>query len=457
MRMPRCSCLACGFVLAVLVATVPSVFAQVGRPEVLYVRSWAIVIGIDEYQVAPKLTGAVTDAKAMAAAFRKLGFEDVVEIYNQDARSRNLKSILTADLPRKVGRQDRVVIYFAGHAGITKDMLGKDLGYLVPWDSPPTNVTKAVTMDDLKEFARRVSSKHILFLLDASVAGWEVTPPQQLSLEGRLAPEEETDKRAVQLVTAASKGEVPARKNGQGIFVQALLSGLEGAGDTDKNGWLMVSELGAYVKQQVEQATGGAQHPQVVRMDGDGDGILVEGRKAAFRTRPEPTTEAERVAAAKEEYEKAFSLLQEQKSVQEAMERLDKAVRYNPTYGDAYVLQSFVYLDIAPNLDKALAAGQLAVKHAPGNPDSHYTLGLVYQRKGQFADAEQAFKQALAVNPQYTDVYLSLGDLYAQDLKDRKKSLEAYQRYVETGGTENRVREYLRESGSAPPEGGPRP
>jgi tetratricopeptide (TPR) repeat protein len=115
------------------------------------------------------------------------------------------------------------------------------------------------------------------------------------------------------------------------------------------------------------------------------------------------------------------------------------------------VLKSYLHLEFLPNLEEALTAARLAVQYSPDNPDSAYTLGLVLQRKGAFKDAEQAFQQSLTVNPNYSDVYLSLGDLYAQDLKDRRKAVDAYQRYLETGGTENRVRQYLREAGSAPP------
>jgi tetratricopeptide (TPR) repeat protein len=268
-------------------------------------------------------------------------------------------------------------------------------------------------------------------------------------LEGRLSPEDETDKRSVQVFTAASKGEPVVQKDGHGVFVQAFLAGLKGAADSNKNGWVMGTELAAYVKQQVEQATGGTQHPQFARLDGDGDIVLIEGKMSAFRAGPEPKTQAERTAAAKEEYEKAYSLLQQQRSVQEALDRLNKAVEYDPSYGDAYVLKSYVLLELQPNLDEALVAGELAVKHAPKNPDSHYTLGLVLQKKGRFADAERALLQAAAVNATYSDVYLSLGDLYAENLKDPKKAVEAYRRYLETGGTENRVRAYLQDKGVA--------
>ncbi|MFQ5991642.1 MAG: caspase family protein [Nitrospiraceae bacterium] len=417
---------------------------QVGKPEGLYYKSWGVVIGINDYLLAPKLDHAIDEAKAVGQALRQLGFEEVVELYDQDASRRRLQSILTDYLPRKVGRQDRVVIFFAGHAGVTKDSRGKELGYLVPWDAHVRNASKSLTLDDLKDFSRRVMSKHTIFLINATLSGWDVTPPQQLSLEGRLSPEEETEKRAVQLLTAGREGETVTKKDGQGVFVQVLLAGLAGAADQNKNGWLMASELGAYVKREVEARTGEAQRPQFVRLDGDGDMVLIEGEKGAFAAGQEPKTEAERMAAAKKEYDQAFSLLQQQRPAQQAIERLNKAVEYYPEYGDAYVLMSYVYLEFLSMPDEALYAGVLAVKYAPNNPDSHYTIGLVLQRMGEYEEAEKALRRAIAVNPTYTDVYLTLGDLYAQDLNDQEKSIEAYGKYVENGGTEHRVIEYLR-------------
>jgi tetratricopeptide (TPR) repeat protein len=445
-RMIMCR-LSLAVALSVLFALVPEAESQLGKPEVLYYKSWAVVIGIDDYVVAPKLPNAVTDAKAVAESFRRLGFDEVIELYNKDASLKRLNTLLNDILPRKVGRQDRLIIYFAGHAGLTQDMNGKDLGYLVPWDAQVSNAAKSITLDELKEFARRVMSRHVLFLLDTAVVGWDVTPPQQLSLEGRSAPEMETEKRAVQVLTAAGKGETVVRTESPDAFVQAIMTGLQGAADLDKNGWLLATELASYVTQQVQQKSGGAQHPQFARLHGEGDTILIEGQKAAFKSGGQKT-DAEKITAAKEEYEQAFSILQQQRSAQDALARLDKALEYYPEYGDAYVLKSYVYLEHVPNVAEALSAARLAVKYAPNNPDSSYTLGLVLQRSGQFPEAEQAMQQALAVNPNYSDVYLSLGDLYAEDLKDKTKAVEAYKRHLETGGVEGRARTYLEQNGA---------
>ena len=437
----------------VLVATccVSVAFAQLGKPEGLYYKSWAIVIGVEHYLLAPKIPGVIEETKTVAQVFRQLGFDEVVELYDKDASARRLQQTLLDFLPRKVGRYDRLVIYFAGHAGVTQDLDGKELGYLVPWDAQRENVSKSITFEQLKEFSRRSASKHTLFILNAAVRGWEVSTVQPLSLEGRLAPEDETERRAVQVLTAGDKGESLNQENGSSLFVQTLVNGLSGAADRNKNGWLMASEVGAYIQQYVTEQSKGAQHPLFVQLEGEGDTVLMEGRKAAFTMGAEPQSPTERRQAAKVQYERAYALLQTEKSPEEALERLEKALEYDPTFGDAYVLKSYVRLEILPNLDDALSAGRLAVQYAPKNPDAQYTLGMIQEKRGQYTEAEHAMREALVINPNYVDVYFSLGILYADKMQDHSKSVEAFTRYLELGGNHTRARAAVAQSTPAKP------
>ena len=441
------------YLVYVLVATLcpPSASAQLGKPEGLYYKSWAIVIGVENYLLASNIPGTIEDAKAVAQVFRSLGFEEVVELYDKDASARRLQQTLSDFLPRKVGRYDRLVLYFAGHAGVTQDLDGKELGYLVPWDAQMGNVSKSVTFEQLKEFSRRIASRHTLFFVNAAVRGWEISTVQPLSLEGRLAPEDETERRAVQVLTAGDKGESLSQEDGKSLFVKILVSGLRGGADRNKNGWLMASEVGAYVKQQILEQSKGTQHPFFVQLEGEGDTVLIEGRKAAFIMGAEPQSPDERRQAAKMQYDQAFALLQTGKSSEEALERLNKALEYDPTFGDAYVLKSYVLLEVLPNLGEALSAAKLAVQYAPKNPDSQYTLGLIYEKRGQYADAERAMREALVVNPNYVDVYFSLGILYADEIKDQPKSVEAFTRYLELGGNHARARAAVTQSTPAKP------
>jgi tetratricopeptide (TPR) repeat protein len=216
--------------------------------------------------------------------------------------------------------------------------------------------------------------------------------------------------------------------------------------DRNKNGWLMATEVGAYIQQQVLAQSNGAQHPLFVQLEGEGDTVLMEGRKAAFTMGAEPQSPAERRQAAKMQYERAFALLQTEKSPEEALERLEKALEYDPTFGDAYVLKSYVRLEVLPNLDDALSTATLAVQYAPKNPDAQYTLGLIHEKRGQYAEAEYAMRKALVVNPNYTDVYFSLGILYADKLMDQSKSVEAFTHYLELGGNHSRARAAVAQS-----------
>lgn len=439
-RLALSLCAALALCSAAAAVGAPDALAQAGKPDVLYYKSWAIVIAIEEYAFAPKREGAVADAKAVADAMRGLGFEEVIEVYNEEASARQIRYILEDFLPRKVGRQDRVVIFFSGHAGATSDMDGERVGYLVPSDAHIDNVGKSLTLHELKRLSHRIMSKHILLFLDTDVSGWVVTPPQQLTLEGRVSPEADTERRALQLLTAARAGEPVLRKDGRGLFVQALLDGLRGESDADHNGWILASELGGYVTEAVKAASGGAQQPQFARLDGDGDMILREGRDL---TAKEPETKEERHAAAEALYYKSLELLMAQKPAQDALALLNQALTYDDEYGDAYVLKAYVLLDLVPNLEGALSAAAQGVTYAPENPDSHFTFGLVLQRQQRYAEAEGAYLHALKVNPSYTDVYLMLGDLYAQHLDNPSKSIEAYERYLQLGGTATHPREYL--------------
>jgi uncharacterized caspase-like protein len=85
----------------------------------------ALVIGNSAYENAPKLDNAVFDARAVADAFRKLGFQ-VVDGYNLDISQMRAKvSEFSADLPEAKS----AIIYYAGH-GISVD----EENYLIPTD-----------------------------------------------------------------------------------------------------------------------------------------------------------------------------------------------------------------------------------------------------------------------------------------------------------------------------------
>ena len=406
-------------------ASPPGLLAEIDKPEPLYDKSQALIIGIEQYAQAPSVPGAVEEAKQVAQAVRQLGFEEIIELYNKDATSRRLQQALTDVFTRKVGRTGRVVLFFAGHTGTTRSN-GRDVGYLVPTDVQVNNVAKSITVETLKDFSRRSPSRHTVMIIDAPLrAGEAAAPPKPLSPEG------DTEARAVQVISAADKGDKSAKGGGRKLFVQTLVTGLSGAADLNQNGWLTASELGIYLKQQVEAVS--------LRIDGDGDTVLIQARKT------DPVLETNRQSpkdreAAKNEYEQALALLQGGKYAEEALARLNRALEYDSTFTEAYLLKSYLRLEVIPQLDEALAAGQQAVQHAPDNADAYYNLGLVHEKMGHYREAETAFVQTAKLNPDHQDVYFTLGTLYEDQLSDNAKSVEAFRRYLQLGGAHARAR-----------------
>jgi tetratricopeptide (TPR) repeat protein len=420
-------------------AIVPPLQADTVPPEALYDKSRALVIGIEQYPQGRSVPGAVEEAKQVAQAFRQLGFGEIIELYNKDATARRLHQALSELFARKVDRSGRVVVFFGGQTGTTRDGKGRDMGYLVPADAQASNVAKFLTVDTIKEFTRRSPSKHTLLIVNAPFRASEAQSMKPAS------PTAETDARAVQVIAAAGKDEKSAKAGGRTPFVQALLTGLSGAADLNQNGSLTASELGTYIKQQVEAVS--------LRIDGEGDTVLFEQRKAVpvIETQQRPNDRE----AAKKEYEQALGHLQGGKYADEALASLNRAIEYDPTFAEAYILKSYLRLEIVPQLDEALDAGQRAVKHAPDNADAFYSLGLVHEKLGHYKDAEQAFLQAAKLNPENPDVYLSLGTLYEDQLNDTAKSVAAFRQYLKLGGVHARAKAAVSQADQAvlaPPE-----
>ena len=410
---------------------VPSLRAEDLKPEPRYDKSFALIIGIEQYTQAPPVPGAVEEAKQVAQAFRHLGYDEITELYNKEATSRRVHQVLTEAFAKKADQTGRVVLFFVGHTGISRDSKGREVGYLVPADAQISNVGKSLTIETVKEFSRRSASKHTLIIIDAPIRGWDTTALKAGSAEA------DAGMRTVQIIAAADKGEKSAKAEGKTFFGQALLTGLSGAADLNHNGSLTASELGTYIKQQVEAVSQGSQHVASLRLHGDGDTVLVQEYKVPLDTRREIPKGREE---AQTQYDEAVALLQGGKYAEEALVRLNRAIEYDPTFGDAYILKSYVRLELLPQLDEALAAGQQAVKHSPDNPEAFYTLGLIHEQMGHHKEAEEAFIQAAKLKPDDPNVYFSLGTLYADQLKDDVKSVEAFRRYLALGGAHARAR-----------------
>ena len=274
-----------------VVAAAPAVPAAPAKPEP---QRWAVVIGVGRYESpdVPPLTYAVADAEAMYRVLTGPGgfAKDRVLLLTDKTEKkptlRNVKWALGTFLARSAGKDDVVLIYFAGHGapevdqrGLERDGLAK---YLVPADADPDDLfSSALPMDDIQTIFSRIEAERVVTFIDACYSGaaggrtFASKKTRATNLDD-LFLERLTRAKGRAIVTASRPSEVSLElpELGHGLFTYYLARGLEGAGDLNRDGIVTLQELYEYVEQQVSRkarAVGGKQNPA---MKGELEGSL---------------------------------------------------------------------------------------------------------------------------------------------------------------------------------------
>jgi tetratricopeptide (TPR) repeat protein len=244
----------------------------------LYDRSHAVVIGIDRYRKWPFLEFAVADARAVAKQFEETRFDRVVSILNEDATRARILTTLFRDLPQTVGPNDRIVFYFAGH-GQTEDLEdGQKRGYIIPYDAEVDDYTKtAISMDLIKRLSSDIQAKHILYVMDCCYSGLGLSRSAGISPTVSDYIRKMSAMRAVQIITAGGKGEQVREAAGHGLFTSYFLKALAGEADYNKDNIVTGTELGAYLRPVVSNASNQAQTPLYGRLEGEGEFLFYVG------------------------------------------------------------------------------------------------------------------------------------------------------------------------------------
>jgi hypothetical protein len=265
-----------------------------GPPPARIANRWAVVIGIGEYdhESITKLRYASRDAEAMYEFLTTRGGyprDNVVLLTDntpQKPTLQNIRRALGDFLYRKPGREDMVLIYYAGHGAPEVDATGTEgdglTKYLIPRNADPESLySSALPMDEIQRIFSRIQSERVVLLLDtcySGTAGGRTFARQQLrsgSLNDHFL-ERLTRSKGRVIITAAGPNEVALEtaELKHGVFTYYLLEGLGGRADRDADGLVTVSELYEYVEQQVDRkarSVGGRQRPL---MKGEIEGTL---------------------------------------------------------------------------------------------------------------------------------------------------------------------------------------
>ncbi len=255
---------------------------KTGGGSSFFKRSWALIIGINEYVKANKLRYAVNDAEAVAnLLIKKYGFGSkyVIKLYDSEATKNNILKAFER-LIKETFEDDRVFVFFAGH-GITMPLPeGKERGYILPVDADPSQpVLTAISTDQLNEIAEAIPAKHLYFVMDACYGGLIFARSQPTIAADAVSFVEIVSKRRARQALTAGGRDQPVFDTGPGghsVFTFHFIKGLdEGFADLDKNGIITASEIASYILPRVTSESKGQQTPQYGILVGDRGGEFV--------------------------------------------------------------------------------------------------------------------------------------------------------------------------------------
>ncbi len=230
-----------------------------GKEILLYQESHALVIGVSNYTDWPKLPGVKKDVEEVKTLLESQGFHVVVHL---DVGRNALEQAFNTFIAQYGHHpENRLVFYFAGHGHTLQLAYGGEMGYIVPADAALPHddesgfLNKAMDMQQIEVYARRIQAKHALFIFDSCFSG-------SIFAISRDIPEHITHKTANpvrQFITSGSANETVPDES---IFRQQLIAALEGEGDTNNDGYVTGTELGMFLEDTVINYSKDAQHPQ---------------------------------------------------------------------------------------------------------------------------------------------------------------------------------------------------
>lgn len=229
-------------------------------------RSYALIVGISRYQNLPaagQLQFPERDAEAMytvliSAEGGQFPAQNVHKLIGAQATLANLRRELEQWLPSAAKDDDRVLIYFAGHGFVSG---GK--AFLAPFDISLTDIGhSAYPMADLGAvIGSKIHAKWKVLLTDSCHSG-AITPEADRAQVNKSLLD--LNQSLFSLTASRDREqsfESPQWGGGHGIFTYYVIKGMEGEADTDGDGRVTADELSEYVHTNVRKDTSERQNP----------------------------------------------------------------------------------------------------------------------------------------------------------------------------------------------------
>lgn len=405
-------------------------------------HSYAVVIGIAHYKnltAKQQLHYSERDAEAIYSILispegGNFRAENVHRLIGPAATLANIKRELEHWLPSVSKKDDRVLVYFAGHG-----FVAGGIPYLAPYDFDVNDIAgTAYPMAELsKTFSSRIKAKWKVLLTDACHSG-AISPDTDVRTINRSLLD--LGESLFSLTASRDRErsfESPDWGGGHGIFTYYVVRGLEGSADTNGDGVVTADELAEYVHRNVRRATGGRQNPTSERGSFDPNMLLAY---IPTHVKPAPLAPPKYGALIIEANMDGVEVFVDGRSV--GTVNRGKPLRLPGMIPGAHTIkgvkmgyepdgprEEMVY----PGQEKTVSIKILILRRHKRAAVKAFERGVKFYEKGfanNYSKAVVQFQKALAIDPEYSQVALYLGRTY-NALYEEAKADRAFRRAIE--------------------------
>ncbi|MGJ5203154.1 caspase family protein [Bradyrhizobium sp. HKCCYLR20261] len=215
-------------------------------------RSYAVVIGVGDYDIYPKLDAPAADAVRMRDFLRDdAGFDYIVTLTDERASRSRIETLMEKTLPKLVGTNDRFLLYFSGHGETRKLASDSKRGYLILKPAGKEDWDEMLDMPRVMQWAENVGqSRHSLFILDACFSGLAAGQAKGSVRDQTIS---RLSQPAHQLVTAGVENELSFAVQGESLFTKAFIEAARGTRRPAPDGVASLSEIMLDVGRSIDE------------------------------------------------------------------------------------------------------------------------------------------------------------------------------------------------------------
>ncbi len=238
----------------------------------------AVVFGIEEYQYAPNVSNAYSDAEIIREYLIStfgLKRENIYFRYNEIATKGEFEKVFSENgwISKNANKNSEIYVFYAGHGiASTKDKSA----YLIPYDIDPNYASTGYSLNDLYQNLSKIKSKSTTIILDACFSG--ISRENEMLLADSRPVSIEVKQGSIPknltVFTASSGNEISSgySQKMHGLFTYFFLKGLNKNADVNNDTKITLGEMEQYLKENVSsqaQKMGREQNPQLHTSDKD--------------------------------------------------------------------------------------------------------------------------------------------------------------------------------------------